>query len=122
MGEDALTIVAEGRMADVVPQGDGLQKIFVETEIAADGAGDFGEELDVQDPVADVFVFYEIEHLGLVDVAGIGPGMEDAVGVHRKVLAVAFPDTLFETAPNGLGAPGGIGGEAGFFLPLELLA
>ena len=80
------------------------------------------EQLDVQNPMADVLVFYEVEDLGFVDVAGVGPGMEDAIRVHREILAVAFPDALFEAAPNRLGAPGGISGQANFFLPVELLA
>ena len=69
-----------------------------------------------------MLVFNEIKDLGLVDVAGVGPGMENAVGVHRKVLAVAFLDALLKVTPNSLGAPGGIGGEADFLLPVELLA
>ncbi len=54
--EDALAVVAEGRMADVVPQGNGLQEILVQAEKLADGPGDLGEELDVQHPVADLLV------------------------------------------------------------------
>ena len=76
----------------------------------------------MKDPVADMFVLDEIKNLGFVDIAGIGSGMEDTVGVYRKILAVAFTDALFEAASNGLRAPGGIGGEASFLLPVELLA
>ena len=56
----------------------------------------------MQDPVADVLVLDEVEDLGLVDVAGVSPGMEDAVGVYGKILAVAFFNALLETAPDSL--------------------
>ena len=105
-----------------MPQGDGLQEILVQTEIPADGAGNLGEKLDVQDPMADVFMLDEVKNLGLVDVAGVGLGMEDAVGVYGKVLTVAFLNTFFKAAPDGLGTSGGIGGKAGFLLPIEFPA
>ncbi len=40
--EDALPVVAEGGVADVVAQGDGLQEVLVQAENLADGAGDLG--------------------------------------------------------------------------------
>ena len=120
--EDPFTIMAERGVTDVVAQGDGFDEILVEAQVAADGAGNLGKELDVENPVADVLVFYEIKNLGLVDIAGIGSGMQDAVGVHRVILTVAFLDPLFKAAAAGLGAFGGIGGQANFLLPVELLA
>ena len=106
--EDALAVVAEGRVADVVAQGDGLQEVLVQAEKLADGPGDLGQELDVQHPVADMFVADEVKDLGFVDVAGVSPGVEDAVGVHRKVLAVALGDALFIAPADGRNTPGGI--------------
>ena len=120
--KDSLTIVAEGRVADVVSQRNGLQEILVEAEVTADGAGDFGEKLNVKGPVAYMVVLDEIKDLGFVNIAGIGLGMEDAVGVYRKILTMAFLNALFKTAPNGLGTPGGIRCEVCFFLPIEFLA
>jgi hypothetical protein len=122
LGENAFAVVTEGGVADVVPQGDSLEEILVQTKIPADGPGDLGEELDVQDPVTDMLVFDEVKDLGFVDVAGVGPGMEDAVGVYGKILAVAFLNAFFKAAPDGLGTPGGIGGKAGFLLPIEFPA
>ena len=46
-------------------------------------------QLHVQDPVADVLVIDEVEDLGLINVAGVGPGVQDAIGVHREILAEA---------------------------------
>jgi hypothetical protein len=66
-----------------------------------------------------MFVVYEIKDLGLVDVAGVGPGMEDAVRVHRKVLAVALGDALFIMPSHGLDAFGGIAREPGLLLFIQ---
>jgi len=119
--EHALPVVAEGRMADVVAQGDGLQEIFVEAQELADGAGDLGQELDVQHPMADMLVVHQVKDLGLVDVAGVGAGVQDTVGVHRKILPMAFGDAFFIAPADGLGAPGGIGRQPGFFLFVQAL-
>ena len=119
--EDALAVMAEGRVADIVPQGDGLQQVFVQAQKLADGPGDLGEELDVQHPVADVLVVDEVKDLGLVDVAGVGPGVEDAVGVHREILAVAPGNGLFEAPAAGLGGPGGVRREPALLLPVQNL-
>jgi hypothetical protein len=119
--EDAFPVVAEGGVADVVPQGDGLQEVLVQTEKLADGAGDLGQELDVQHPVADLFVADEVKNLGLVDVTGVSPGVENAVGVHREVLAVALGDALFIAPADGLGTLGGIRREPGFLLLIQEL-
>jgi len=121
-GEDAFAVMAERGVADVVAQSNGLDEVLVEAKIPADGAGYLGKQLDVEHPMADVLVFYEIKDLGLVNVTRVGPGMEDTIRVHREILAVAFLDALFKAASDGLGAPGGIGGEAHFLLPVELLA
>ena len=121
-GEDPFAVMAEGGVTDVVAEGDGFDEILVEAQVTADGAGNLGKELDVENPVANVFVFYEIKDLGFVDIAGIGAGMQDAVGVHREILAVTFLNPLFKAAAAGLGALSSIGGQANFFLPVELLA
>ena len=41
--EDALAVMAEGRVADIVAQGDGLDQVFVQAQKLADGPGDLGE-------------------------------------------------------------------------------
>ena len=109
-------------MADIVAQGDGLQQVFVQPQKLADGAGDLGKELHVQHPVADVFMVDEIEDLGLVDITGVGPGVEDAIGIYRELLAVAPGHGLFKTAAAGLDRAGGVRRQPGFLLPLQDLA
>ena len=39
----------------------------------------------MQDPVADMLMLDEIENLGLVDIAGVGPRMEDAVRIEGEL-------------------------------------
>ena len=119
--QDALAVVPEGRVADVVAQRDGLQEVLVQPEKLADGPGDLGQKLDVQHPVADLFVADEVKNLGFVDVAGVSPGVEDAVRVHREVLAVAFGNALFIAPADSLHTLGGIGREPGFLLLIQAL-
>ena len=59
-------------MADVMAEGDRLDEILVKPERAADGPGDLGDELDMEDAVGDMIVFQEGEDLRLVDIACIG--------------------------------------------------
>ena len=73
----------------------------------------------MQHPVADVFVLDEIEDLGLVDITGVGPGVEDAVGVHCELLAVAPGHGLFKAAAACLDRAGGVRRQPGFLLLLQ---
>ena len=81
-GQKSFPVVSERGVTDIMPQGDRFDEVLVELQKAADGAGDLGDQLDVQHPVGDVIVADQGEHLGLVDVAGVGAGMKDAVGIH----------------------------------------
>jgi hypothetical protein len=72
----------------------------------------------MQDPVADMLMVYEVKDLGLVDIPGVSPGVEDAVRVHREVLAVALIDPLFITPAAGLDTSGRIRREA-LLLPVQ---
>ena len=72
-GQEMFAIVTERGVADIMAQGDGLNEIFVEMEKTADGSGNAGDQLHVQNPVGNVVVGDQAEDLGLVDVAGIGP-------------------------------------------------
>ena len=79
MREEFFTVMTEGRMADVVSEGDRLDQVLVETQQAAHRPSDLGHELHVKDPVSDVVVFNKIKDLGFVDVPGVGQGMKYAV-------------------------------------------
>jgi hypothetical protein len=72
LGEKPLPVVPEGAVPDIVAQGDGLNKVFVQGKQAAAGSGDLGNELDVQNAVGDVVILNQVKNLGLVDVPGIG--------------------------------------------------
>ena len=89
-GQEMFAIVTERGVADVMAKGDGLNEVLVEMEKAADGSGNAGDQLHVQDPVGDVVVGDQAEDPGLVDVAGVGPGVEDAVSIQGIGLSVTF--------------------------------
>ena len=68
-------------MADIVTERDRLDEIFVETEGTANRTGDPRDQLDVDDPVGDMIVLDQIEDLCLIDVTGIGTGMNNPISV-----------------------------------------
>ena len=103
-GEIDLAAVAEGGVADIVAEGDGLDQVLVEPEKTADGAGNPGHQLHMEDPVGDMVVVDQTEDLGLVDIAGVGPGVENAVGVEGELLAITLP--IIVPAPDRLSAQG----------------
>ena len=71
-GEKMLSGMAEGRVTDIMTEGDGLDQVLVEVEKTADGAGDSRNQLDVKDPVGDVIVADQAEYLRFIDIAGVG--------------------------------------------------
>ena len=86
------------------PDDKNLQKELAQAEKAADGPGNPGHQLHMEDPVGDMVIVDQAEDLGLVDIAGIGPRVENAVGVEGKLLAIARP--VFILAPDRLPARG----------------
>ena len=79
--EIVLAIVPEGRMSDIMTDSYSLDEVVVQPEFSPDGSGDSAEQLHVDDTVRDTLVPDEIEHLGLVDIGGIGTGVEDPVHI-----------------------------------------
>ena len=69
--------------------GDRFDQILVQGQKPPDRPGDFGNQLNMQDPVGDVVVLYQIKDLGFVDVAGVGQGVQDPVHIQRKGLSIA---------------------------------
>jgi len=86
--EDAFTDMAKGRMADVMAQGNGLDQILVEAQAAANGPADPGDQLDMENPVRDMIIVNQGKDLGLVNIAAVGPGMEDTVTIPGKLRTV----------------------------------
>jgi hypothetical protein len=87
-GQVTFAFMAEWRMADIMAQGDCLDEVFVEPEKTADGAGNLGNQLHMQHPVRDVVVGNQVKYLGLVDVAGVGPTVQNPVRIQGKGLPV----------------------------------
>jgi hypothetical protein len=79
--EDVLPGVAERRVAQVVPQGDGLGQVLVQAERAGDASGDLRDLDRVGEPGAEVVPFVRNEDLRLVFQPPEGPGVDDPVAV-----------------------------------------
>jgi hypothetical protein len=118
-GQEMFAIMAERRVTDVMAQGDGLNKILVEMEKAAYGSGDAGDQLHMQNPVGDVVIGDQAEDLSLVDVTGVGLGVEDAVGIQGIGLPVAI-SCLFAT-PLCLNAEAGSRRQAALLFAVEVI-
>jgi hypothetical protein len=107
----SLSVVPEGCVADVMAEGNGLDEVLVQPEKATNVAGNLGKELDVEHAMGDVIVVDEVEDLGLVDVARIGEGMENSVGVQGKVQPMSPLHPLLGPTVNGGRTRGGMGGK-----------
>ena len=88
--EERLAGMAKRRVANVMAQAHRFDQVFVEKKVAPNCSGDPGDKLDMQNPVADVIISDQAEYLGFVNIAGIGPGVEDAVGILGIVLPISL--------------------------------
>ena len=80
-GQRPLAGVPEGRVAQIVRQGQRLRQVLVEAQHAGDGAGDLRHLQAVGEARAIVVALVEHEHLRLVGEAPEGGGVHDAVAV-----------------------------------------
>ncbi len=79
--DDALAGVAEGSVAQIVAEGDGLGQVFVETERPGGRPGDAGHLQRVRQPGAVVVALGRDEDLGLVLEPPERLAVDDAVAV-----------------------------------------
>ena len=104
--------VAEGRMADVVDQGQGFGEIDVEAERSGDGARDLRDFEGVGEAVAEVVGVAAGEDLRLGFEAAEGAGVDDAVAIALKVVAVGMRG-FGEAASAGVLDVHRVGGQHG---------
>ncbi len=83
----AFTCVAEGRMADVVDQGQCLGKVFVQSQLLGDAACDLGHFDGVSQAAAKVVGGAAGEDLRLARKAAKGARLHDALAVSLKCSA-----------------------------------
>ena len=93
--------MSEWSVADVMPQGDSFDEVFVKSQETADIACDFGKKLDMQNSVGDVVVINQVEDLGFVYVAGIRQRVNDPVRIKREILSVPALYSLLRLPPYG---------------------
>lgn len=117
--KNVLTLMSKRRMTDIVPQGNGLNQILIEPEKAANGPGNARNHLHMQHPVGDMVVVHQGEDLSFIDIAGVGFGMEDTVGILGKRLAMVSQD--FPSPADGIAAEASKSTESGVFPIIQFL-
>ena len=93
-------------------QGQRFDQVGVETELGGDGARDLRDFDGVRQAVAEVVGIAAGENLGLRFQAAEGAGVDDAVAIALKVVAVGMR-RLGMPASAGLFHADGVGGEHG---------
>jgi len=87
LAQRVLPGVAEGRVAQVVRQGDGLDQVLVQTQSAGNVARQLCHLQRVRQARAEQIALVVEEHLRLVDQAAKRAGVHDAVAVALKGVA-----------------------------------
>jgi hypothetical protein len=82
IGEHSFPIMPEWGVSDVVSQGNRLNEIFIQAQESADGSGNFGYQLNMEDPVGNMIVLDQIKYLCFIDIPRICPGMENPVRIN----------------------------------------
>lgn len=109
--EGGLAGVSEGRVTEVVGQGDGFGERFVDAEGDGEGAGDLGDFEGVGEAGAEMVVVGGGEDLGLVFESAESGGLDDALAVAVEGGAEGVGGFVV-VAAGGVGAgAGGAGGE-----------
>jgi hypothetical protein len=104
--------MAKRRVADVMDQGERFDQIAVESELGGDRSRDLRDLDRVRQSIAKVVGVAARENLGLRFQTAKGAGMDDAVAVALKVVAVGM-GKLGITASAGIFYVDGIVGELG---------
>ena len=105
--------VAEGRVADVVRQGQRFGKIGIQMQSAGNGAGHLRDFESVGEAIAKMIGVARGEDLRFGFEAAEGAGMNDAVAVARVVVAIGML-RLGVTAAAGAAHVHGVGCEHSF--------
>jgi hypothetical protein len=106
--------VAEGRVADVVGEAQGLGQILVEAERAGGGSADLRDLEAVGEADPEMVAVRGDEDLGLVAEPAERDGMDDPVAVALKGVARP-PLAAFRLAVQPAPRLGGVAGVAGEF-------
>ena len=120
-GHDALAMVPERGVAQVVAEGDGLGQVFVERERLGDGPRDLRHLEGVRQAGPVVVAGGREEHLRLVLEASEGLRMQDAITVALE----RRPDIVLGLRPQPaarVGGMRGLGRQRLAFAPLQVLA
>ena len=83
--DDLLALMTEGRMSQIVPDGDRARKLRVESQVTGDGMTRGFDMGDMLHPCADMIVLDVKEHLRLMLEPSVGQTVQDPVVVPRKL-------------------------------------
>ncbi len=101
--ELALAGMAEGRMTDVVDQGESFDEFGVQAERGGNGAGDLGHFESVGEAVAEMIGEAGAEDLGFRFEAAEGAGMDDPVTIAGVFTAIGMRGFGKAAASGGRG-------------------
>jgi len=110
--EGLFASVSEWRVADVMYQGERLDQIDVQTQLSGDGSRDLRDLDGMGQAIAKVVGVTAGEDLSFSLEAAKRPGVDDAIAVTLKIVAVGML-RLGITASAGLLHPHGVVGEHG---------
>src|SRR5207302_8587711 len=82
--------MAERRVADVVDECERFGEIDVQLQLFGDGARNLCDFDGVRQPVAEVMAYALGENLGFIFEAAEGAGVNDAVAIALKVIAIGM--------------------------------
>jgi hypothetical protein len=102
--------MAEGRMTNIMNQSQGLDQIDVQAKLSRDGSGDLRDLNGVSQTIAKVIRVAAGKDLGFCLKTAERSGVNDAIPVALKVVAVGML-RLGITASAGLLHPHGVVGE-----------
>ncbi len=80
-GKAALPEMSIRNMADIMTEGNCLDKVFIKAETSSYRPRNLRNELDMDYTMGNMVVFDERENLGLIDVPRVCPCMDDSVRV-----------------------------------------
>jgi hypothetical protein len=106
-----LSFMPEGRVAEVMGEGDGFSQVFVQTESAGDVPGNGGHFHGMSEAGAQVIASPIEEDLGFVFQPSKGPRMNDAVTI-PLIMRPPFRGRLLINAAPGLAAELGVRSES----------
>jgi len=92
-----------------MPQGNGFDQVLIQAKESAHRPGNFGHKLHMEYPVSYMIISDHVKDLGLVNISGVGLGMQNPVGIKGKRLPMTC--LALTPTPHPIPAQGGKSAE-----------